>query len=58
MLTREIASAADSPQTAAGRSSRRRILRRVLVVAVVVLVLGIVVFAALSGLAADPMTGT
>jgi len=58
MLTREIASAADLSQITAARSSRRRILRRVLVVAVVVLVLGIVVFAAISGLAADPMTGT
>ena len=58
MLTREIASAAELPQTTAARSSRLRILRRVLVVAVVVLVLGIVVFAAISGLAADPMTGT
>ena len=58
MLTSEIAGAADSPQTAAEPSSRRRILRRVLVVAVVLLVLGIVVFAAMSGLAADPMTGT
>ncbi len=58
MLTREIASAADLPHTAARRSSRRRILRRVLVVAVVALVLGILVFAAMSGLAADPMTGT
>jgi hypothetical protein len=58
MLTREIASAADLPQTAAARSSWRRILRRELVIAVVVLVLGILVFAAMSGLAADPMTGT
>ena len=58
VLTREIAGAADSPGSAAEPSSRRRILRRVLVVAVVVLVLGIVVFAAISGLAADPMTGT
>ena len=58
MLTREIASAADLAQTTPARSSRRRTLRRVLVVAVVVLVLGIVVFAAISGLAADPMTGT
>jgi hypothetical protein len=33
-------------------------LRVVLVVAVVLLVVGLVVFAGLSGLAADPMTGT
>jgi len=57
MLTRDIAGA-DSPGSAAEPSSRRRTLRRALVVAVVVLVLGIVVFAAISGLAADPMTGT
>jgi ferric-dicitrate binding protein FerR (iron transport regulator) len=57
MLASEIA---DSPssEAAPAPSSRRRILRRVLVVAVVVLVLGIVLFAAMSGLAADPMTGT
>jgi len=35
-----------------------RVLRRVLVIAVVLLVIGLVVFAGLSGLAADPMTGT
>jgi hypothetical protein len=58
MLTREIAGAADSLGNAAEPSSRRRTLRRVLVVAVVALVLGIVVFATISGLAADPMTGT
>jgi hypothetical protein len=57
MLTSEITVAPDSPQ-AAEPSSRRSTLRRVLVVAVVVLVLGIVVFAAMSGLAADPMAGT
>jgi len=58
MLTREIAGAAVSPGSAAQPSSRRRTFRRVLVVAVVVLVLGFVVFAAVSGFAADPMTGT
>lgn len=58
MLTSEIDGAAESPQTAAERSSRRRIFRRVLVVAIVVLVVGVVAFAAISGLAADPMTGT
>ena len=57
MLTREIAGA-DSPGSAAEPSSRHRTLRRALVVAVVVLVLGILVFAAMSGFAADPMTGT
>ena len=38
--------------------SDRRVIRRVLVIAVVLLVIGLVVFAGLSGLAADPMTGT
>ncbi len=59
MLTNETAPAADvRDETAPERSSRRRILRRVLVVAVVLLVLGLLMFATLSGLAADPMTGT
>ena len=40
------------------RPARGGALRAVLVVAVVVLVAGILVFAALSGLAAGPMTGT
>ena len=57
MLTSEIAGAA-SPEAAPEPSSRRRMLRRVLVVAVVVLVVGFVLFAAISGLGADPMTGT
>ena len=35
-----------------------QVLRRVLVIAVVLLIIGLVVFAGLSGLAADPMTGT
>jgi hypothetical protein len=58
MLTSEITVAPDSPQAAAEPLSRRSTLRRALVIAVVVLVLGIVVFAAMSGLAADPMAGT
>jgi hypothetical protein len=40
------------------RPARGGTLRLVLVVAVVVLVVGLVVFAGLSGLAADPMAGT
>ncbi len=40
------------------RPARRDTLRLVLVVAVVLLVVGLVVFAGLSGLAADPMAGT
>ncbi len=58
MLTSEIPVAADLLQGAPERLSRRRILRRVLVVAVVLLIVGLLVFAGLSGIAADPMTGT
>jgi hypothetical protein len=58
MLAGEIPVAADLPQPALEPLSRRRILRRVLVVAVVLLVVGLVIFAGVSGLAADPMTGT
>jgi hypothetical protein len=43
----------DTPQP-----SDRRVLRRLLVIAVVLAVVGVIVFAGLSGLAADPMTGT
>jgi hypothetical protein len=45
-------------KTVAEQRSDPRLLRRVLVIAVVLLVIGLVVFAGLSGLAADPMTGT
>lgn len=44
--------------TTAERPTRGDTLRLVLVVAVVLLVIGLVVFAGLSGLAADPMAGT
>ncbi len=40
------------------RPARGDTLRLVLVVAVVLVVVGLVVFAGLSGLAADPMAGT
>ena len=40
------------------RPARRDTLRILLIVAAVLLVVGLVVFAGLSGLAADPMTGT
>jgi len=58
MLASEIPVAADLLQGAPEPLSRRRILRRVLVVAVVLLIVGLLVFAGLSGIAADPMTGT
>ncbi len=58
MLTSEIPVAADLLQDAPEPLSRRGILRRVLVVAVVLLIVGLLVFAGLSGIAADPMTGT
>jgi hypothetical protein len=45
-------------KTVAEQRSDPRVLRRVLLIAVVLLVIGLVVFAGLSGLAADPMTGT
>jgi hypothetical protein len=44
--------------TVPDQQSDPQVLRRVLVIAVVLLVIGLVVFAGLSGLAADPMTGT
>jgi len=58
MLTSEIPVAADLLQDAPEPLSRRGILRRVLVVAVVLLIVGLLVFAGPSGIAADPMTGT
>jgi hypothetical protein len=57
MITSETAAAAEL-HTAPERPARGSTLRVVLVVAVVLLVIGLVVFAAASGLAADPMTGT
>lgn len=39
-------------------SPDRRVLRRLLVIAIVLLVVGLIVLAGLSGIAADPMTGT
>jgi hypothetical protein len=58
MLASEIPVASDLPQPTPEPLSRRRILRRVLVVAIALLILGLLVFAGLSGIAADPMTGT
>jgi Tfp pilus assembly protein PilX len=57
MITSETAAAAEL-HTAPERPARGNTLRLVLVVAVVLLVVGLVVFAGLSGLAADPMAGT
>jgi len=45
-------------RTGPERSARGGTLRLFLVVAVVLLVVGLVVFAGLPGLAADPMAGT
>jgi hypothetical protein len=59
MITGETRATADLlRQTESERPARGRALRVVLVFAVVLLVVGLVVFAGLSGLAADPMTGT
>jgi hypothetical protein len=57
MITSEIPAAAEL-HTTPERPARGDTLRLVLVVVVVLLVVGLVVFAGLSGLAADPMTGT
>ena len=48
----------DPQLTVHDQPSSRRVLRRLLVITVVLLVIGVIVFAGLSGLAADPMTGT
>jgi hypothetical protein len=48
----------DAGMTVADRPSDRRVLRRLLLIAVVLLVIGLIVFAGFSGFAADPMTGT
>ena len=57
MITGEIPAPSELHSTAE-RGTRGDTLRLVLVVGVVLLVVGLVVFAGLSGLAADPMTGT
>jgi len=57
MITSEIPAPSEL-HTASERPVRGHTLRAVLVVAVVLVVVGLLVFAALSGLAADPMTGT
>jgi hypothetical protein len=57
MITGEIPAPSELHSTAE-RRTRGDTLRLVLVVGVVLLVVGLVVFAGLSGLAADPMTGT
>ena len=57
MITTEIPAPSEL-HTRPERSARGDTLRLVLVIAVVLLVVGLVVFAGLSGLAADPMAGT
>ena len=57
MITSEIPALSEL-HTTPERPARGDTLRLVLVVAVVLLVVGLVVFAGLSGLAADPMAGT
>jgi hypothetical protein len=57
MITGEIPAPSEL-HTAPERPARGDTLRLVLVVAVVLLLVGLVVFAGLSGLAADPMAGT
>jgi hypothetical protein len=57
MITSEIPAPSEL-HTEPERRVRGGTLRMVLVVAVVLLVVGLVVFAGLSGLAADPMAGT
>jgi hypothetical protein len=57
MITSEIPAPSEL-HTGRERPARGDMLRVFLVVAVVVLVVGLVVFAGLSGLAADPMAGT
>jgi hypothetical protein len=57
MITSEIP-APSEPHVAPERPARSDTLRLFLVIAVVLLVVGLVVFAGLSGLAADPMAGT
>lgn len=57
MITSEIPSPSEL-HTTPERPARRDTLRLLLVIAVVLLVVGLVVFAGQSGLAAAPMTGT
>ena len=57
MITGEIPAPSELHSTSE-RPTRRDTLRVLLIVAAVLLVVGFVVFAGLSGLAADPMTGT
>jgi hypothetical protein len=57
MITSEIPAPSEM-HTAPERPALGNTLRPFLVVAVVLLVVGLVVFAGLSGLAADPMAGT
>jgi len=57
MITTEIPAPSEL-HTRPQRPARGDTLRLVLVVAVVLVVVGLVVFAGLSGLAADPMAGT
>ena len=57
MITSEIPALSEL-HTTPERPARGYTLRLVLGVAVVLLVVGLVVFAGLSGLAADPMAGT
>jgi hypothetical protein len=57
MITGEIPAPSEL-HTGPERPARRDTLRLVLVVAAVLLVVGLVVFAGLSGFAADPMAGT
>jgi hypothetical protein len=57
MITSEIPAPSEL-HTTPERPARSDTLRLLLVLAVVLLVVGLVVFAGLSGLAADPMAGT
>ena len=57
MITSEIPAPSEL-HTTPERPARGDTLRLVLVIAVVLLVVGLIVFAGLSGLAADPMAGT
>jgi hypothetical protein len=48
----------DPQPTVPDQPSDHRALRRLLVIAAVLVAIGLIVFAGVSGLAADPMTGT
>jgi len=58
MLVNEAGLAADAAGPGVRTTARGLSRREVLVVVVVLLVVGLLVFTALSGLAASPMTGT